>query len=86
MNTDIHHDEDYETVSNLARIVLMISNYYVAKIVEIKDMRELDEMDKYIIVIVWMILHGGENNMFINGYSYEVINKVFLSLKKDMDI
>ena len=64
----------------------MISDYYLGKIVETKDMKELDEMDRYLFVIVWMILHGGENNMFINGSSYDVIKDVFLSLKKGMDV
>lgn len=86
LNASGQPDEDYETVSQLARILLMISDYYVGKIVETKDIKELDEMDRYLFVIVWMILHGGENNMFINGSSYDVIKDVFLSLKKGMDV
>ena len=86
LNASGQPDEDYETVSQLARILLMISDYYLGKIVETKDMKELDEMDRYLFVIVWMILHGGENNMFINGSSYDVIKDVFLSLKKGMDV
>lgn len=86
LNTDSHSDYNFEIISKLARIVLMISNYYVGKVVDTKSKEDLDEIDKYLFVIVWMILHGGENNMFINGRSYEFIKKVFLSLKKDMDV
>ena len=86
LNARSHHDEDYETVSQLARILLMISNYYVGKIVDTKDIQKLDEIDRYLFVIVWMILHGGENNMFINGRSYDLIREVFMSLKKDMSV
>lgn len=86
LNASSQLDDNYETVSQLARILLMISNYYVGKVVNAKDIRKLDEMDRYLFVIVWMILHGGENNMFINGSSYEVIREVFLSLKKGMDV
>lgn len=80
------HDDDYLIVSQLARLILLISNHYVGKIVKTKEIKDLDEIDKYLFVIVWMILHGGDNNMFINGRSYEVIREIFLSLKKDMDI
>lgn len=80
------YDEEYEMVSRLAQIIMMIANYYVGKIVDLKGLREFDDIDKYIFVIVWMILHGGDNNMFINGRSYEVIKEMFLSLKKDMDV
>lgn len=79
-------DEDYEVVFKLARIVLMISNYYVGKIVDTKSKEDLDEFDKYLFVVVWMILHSGDNNMFINGRSYEIIKDIFLSLKKNMDV
>lgn len=79
-------DDDYEMVSKLARLILLISNHYIGKIVDINEIKEFNELDKYLFVIVWMILHGGDNNMFINGRSYDVIRDVFLSLKKDMDI
>lgn len=86
LNVTSRHDDNYEMVFWLARIILLISNHYIGKIIETKEIKDLDDTDKYLFVIVWMILHGGDNNMFINGRSYEVIREVFLSLKKDMDI
>lgn len=80
------HNDDYTTVTQLARLILLISNHYISKIVETKEIKDLVDIDKYLFVIVWMILHGGDNNMFINGRSYEMIREVFLSLKKDMDV
>lgn len=78
--------EEYVMVSHLARIIMKISNHYMGKIVDTKDIRNLDEMDRYLFVIVWMIMHGGDNNMFINGRSYDLIKDVFMSLKKDMSV
>lgn len=86
LNVSSRHDDDYAFVTQLACLILQISNHYIGKIVETKEIKDLDEIDKYLFVIVWMILHGGDNNMFINGRSYEMIREVFLSLKKDMDI
>ena len=86
VNIRSQYDENYEMVSCLAQILMTIANYYLSKIVDIKEIREFDEIDKYVFAIVWMILHGGDNNMFINGHSYEVIKEIFLSMKKDMDI
>lgn len=78
--------DEYDMVSNLARIIMKISNHYMGKIVDTKDIRNLDDIDKYLFVIVWMIMHGGDNNMFINGRSYNLIKEVFVSLKKDMSV
>lgn len=86
LNVTSRHDDDYVAVSRLARLILLISNHYIGKIVETKEIKDLDDIDKYLFVIVWVILHGGDNNMFINGRSYEVIREVFLSLKRDMNI
>lgn len=78
--------EEYVMVSQLARIIMKISNHYMGKIVDTKDIRNFDENDKYLFVIVWMIMHGGDNNMFINGRSYDLIREVFMSLKRDMSV
>lgn len=86
LNVTSQHDDDYVLVSRLARLILLISNHYISKIVETKEIEDLNDRDKYLFVIVWMFLYGGNNNMFINGRSYEVIRNVFLSLKKDMNI
>lgn len=86
VNESSQTKENYVIVSHLARILMKISNHYMGKIVDASDVRNLDETDKYLFVIVWMILHGGDNNMFINGRSYDLIKEVFASLKKDMSV
>jgi len=86
VNESSQAKEEYVMVSHLARIIMKISNHYMGKIVDTKDIRNLDEMDRYLFVIVWMIMHGGDNNMFINGRSYDLIKDVFMSLKKDMSV
>lgn len=86
VNESSQAKEEYVLVSHLARIIMKISNHYMGKIVDTKDIRNLDEMDRYLFVIVWMIMHGGDNNMFINGRSYDLIMDVFMSLKKDMSV
>ena len=86
VNDSSQAKEEYVMVSHLARIIMKISNHYMGKIVDTKDIRNLDEMDRYLFVIVWMIMHGGDNNMFINGRSYDLIKDVFMSLKKDMSV
>lgn len=86
VNKSSQAKEEYVMVSHLARIIMKISNHYMAKIVDTKDISNLDEMDRYLFVIVWMIMHGGDNNMFINGRSYDLIKDVFMSLKKDMSV
>lgn len=86
VNESSQTKEDYVMVSHLARIILKMFNHYMNKIVDAKDVCNLDEIDKYLFVITWMILHGGDNNMFINGRSYDLIMEVFVSLKKDMSV
>ena len=86
LNINSRNDNDYVAVSRLARLLLLISNHYIGKIIETKEIKDLDDIDKYLFVIVWMIMYGGDNNMFINGRSYDLIKEVFTSLKKDMSV
>jgi len=86
LNITSQHDLDYEKIYRFAHIILMASNYFVNKILDVSNSKNIDEIDKYLFVIMWMILHGGDNNMFINGRSNELIKELFSSLKKNMDI
>ena len=78
-------DDDFENIQRFARIVMMCSHYFIEKIIEVNDISMFSEEDKYLFVLIWMVLQSGDSNLFINSHSYEHINELFLSLKKDMD-
>lgn len=79
-------DNSFDDVLKFARIVLMFSHYFIERILQTNAIDELSEEDKYMFVIVWMILQSGDNNLFVNNRSYELIKEVFLSIKKDMSV
>lgn len=79
-------DNSFDDVFKFARIVLMFSHYFIEKILQTDDIDDLSEEDKYMFVIIWMILQSGDNNLFVNNRSYELIKEVFLSIKKDMSV
>lgn len=79
-------EDDFFNVTLFARMLMLCSHYFLEEIIEKKDIELIPEDDKYFFVITWMILQSGDNNMFINGRSYEQIRELFLSLKKDMNI
>lgn len=86
ISTQNSFDNRFDDVLKFARIVLMFSHYYIERILQTSDTDELSEEDKYMFVIIWMILQSGDNNLFVNNQSYEMIKEVFLSIKKDMSV
>ena len=79
-------DNSFDDVFKFARIVLMFSHYFIEKILQTDDIDDFSEEDKYMFVIIWMILQSGDNNLFVNNSSYELVKEVFLSIKKDMSV
>lgn len=79
-------DNRYDSVLKLARIVLMFSHYFIERILQTSDIDDLSEDDKYMFVIIWMILQSGNNDILINNRSYELIKELFLSIKKDLSV
>lgn len=79
-------DNTFDDVLKFARVVLMFSHHFIERILQTSDIDNLSEEDKYMFVIIWMILQSGDNNLFINNRSYELIKDVFLSIKEDMSV
>lgn len=79
-------EEDFDYVLKFAQIIMMVSNYFIEKIIETKNIELLSEEDRYLFVIIWMILQNGDNSLFVNSRSYELIKEIFFTIKKDMNI
>ena len=79
-------DNSYNDVLKFARIILLFSHYFIDRIIQTDNIDNLSEEDKYTFVIIWMILQNGDNNLFINNKSYDLIKELFLSIKKDMSV
>lgn len=86
IKTTVGFEGESEYIEKLARLLLRLCHYIIEKVISAKDMDNISEEDKYMFVIVWMILQSGDNNMFVNKRSYDIINEVFMSLKKDMNV
>lgn len=80
-----HPDDEFKSVLRFARVVMMFCHYFIEKIMEIKDINTLSEDEKYLFVLIWMILQSGDSNLFINSYSYDHIDKLFLSIKTEVN-
>lgn len=79
-------DNSFDDVLKFARVVLLSSHYFIERIIQTNNINDLSEEDKYMLVLIWMILQNGDNNLFINNKSYELIKELFLSIKKDMSV
>ena len=79
-------DNRFDDVLKFARVVLMFSHHFIERILQTRDIGDLSEEDKYMFVIIWMILQSGDNNLFVNNRSFELIKEVFLSIKEDMSV
>ena len=79
-------DNRFDDVLKFARVVLMFSHHFIERILQTRDIDDLSEEDKYMFVIIWMILQSGDNNLFVNNRSFELIKEVFLSIKEDMSV
>ena len=79
-------DDSFDDVLKFAKIVLLFSHYFIERIIQASSVNDFSDEDKYMFVIIWMILQNGDNNLFINNKSYELIKELFLSIKKDMSI
>lgn len=77
------YDKD-ELVYKFARFIMMLSSFYIEKIFDIKDVKTVDEEEKYLYVILWLLFQSGDSYMFINNNTYEVMKDVFMSLKKEI--
>lgn len=80
------YTEEFEVVTKFVRILMMSTQYFFEKIVDVKNLDSIAEEDKYLFVIIWMILQSGNNDIFINNRSYELIKELFLSIKKDLSV
>lgn len=78
--------DSFDEVIRFSRIVLMFSHFFIERILQTNDIDDLSEEDKYLFVVIWMILQNGNSNMFINNRSYDLIKELFLSIKKDMNV
>lgn len=65
---------------------MLFSHYFIERMIQTDNIDNLSEEDKYMFVIIWMILQNGDNNLFINNKSYEMIKELFMSIKKDMNV
>lgn len=85
INIDTGIDEVGEYVHSFARLILNLANYFIERVYS-ADLETLDDEDKYLFLILWMIFQSGDNYMFINNRSYEKMRDVIMSFKKDLNM
>lgn len=83
--SESHPDDDFQCILRFARVIMMFCHYFIEKSIEIKDINRLPEDEKYLFVLIWMILQSGNSNLLINSHSYEHIGELFLSLKTEVN-
>lgn len=84
INSEFRKEED-KIVYDFERFIMTLSNFFIQKVLSITNVEVIEEDDKYLLAILWLIFQSSDNNyMFINSHSYEMMQNVIISLKKEM--